>query len=610
MCCISVCCLPPHVVYRTALTHILNPLRATHTNNDDNAQRWIAFQLLTALAQAHGAGVCHGDVKCENLLLTSWGWLFLADWAPYKPTYLPADNPADFSFFFDTGGRRRCYLAPERFFAGGPAAAIDAGAPLAPEMDVFAAGCCIGELLLDGRALFDLGQLLAYRRGDTAHAAALLAGAPDPLLAQLAAHMIQLRPGDRWPARRYLDEWPAAHQLFPPFMRDALSPFLDSLRRLDGDERVAAAAAALPELKRRAMGGGGGAGGGGSGGSPLGGGLPAGALPRSPAAAAAGRPAETGAAAGDPSSSSSRGNGGAGGGGGSGAALLDDVSALLSGTAAVRGRLGAAAGAPAAEDDGICLDDGRGGPGSAGGLGSPAAGASGIGGSGGGDAGGATAPPLAAAAAAAAPTTAAAASAAATPPAEEENGMVLVTAALCALLRGCQLPESRRACVALLHEAALLCDDATRLQRAVPYLLTQVSSDAAPAVRALALRCLVRLVASVGALPPGDAKAYRDYLLPSLSLLPHDADEAVRVEYALAAAHLAAAAHRHLLKLQFGGNGGGGGGGERGGADAPPGDAEAADAQGKEEGGDGGSGGSEQGPRTDGGGGANGAPVR
>lgn len=215
--------------------------------------------------------------------------------------------------------------------------------------------------------------------------------------------------------------------------------------------------------------------------------------------------------------------------------------------------------------------------------------------------------------------------------------MVLVTNALCALLRGCQLPESRvreaqgggcfclgeggwrstvlattkphtplrnttqhhnnttqhnththvhtplqhhtqRACVSLLYEAALLCDDDTRLQRAVPFLLTQVS-DSATVVRALALRCLVRLVESVRALPPGDAKAYRDYLLPSLSLLPRDGEEAVRVEYALAAAHLAAAAHRHLLQLQFSSGGGGGGAG---------GGAEGADASAAETGGGGG----------------------
>ena len=71
----------------------------THTHTPCPApQRWIAYQLLLALAQAHGRGVCHGDIKCENLLMTSWGWMYLADWGPYKPTYLPADNPVRSSF--------------------------------------------------------------------------------------------------------------------------------------------------------------------------------------------------------------------------------------------------------------------------------------------------------------------------------------------------------------------------------------------------------------------------------------------------------------------------------------------------------------------------------
>lgn len=56
-------------------------------------QRWITFQLLHAVSQAHAHGVCHGDIKCENVMVTSWNWLFLTDFASYKPTYLPADNP-------------------------------------------------------------------------------------------------------------------------------------------------------------------------------------------------------------------------------------------------------------------------------------------------------------------------------------------------------------------------------------------------------------------------------------------------------------------------------------------------------------------------------------
>jgi len=45
----------------------------------------------------------------------SWNWVILCDFASFKPTFLPEDNPADFSYFFDTSRRRTCYLAPERF---------------------------------------------------------------------------------------------------------------------------------------------------------------------------------------------------------------------------------------------------------------------------------------------------------------------------------------------------------------------------------------------------------------------------------------------------------------------------------------------------------------
>ena len=66
-------------------------------------KKWMAYQLLHGLADCHERGIAHGDVKLENVLVTSWGWAFLTDFATFKPETLPADNPADYSFFFDTG---------------------------------------------------------------------------------------------------------------------------------------------------------------------------------------------------------------------------------------------------------------------------------------------------------------------------------------------------------------------------------------------------------------------------------------------------------------------------------------------------------------------------
>jgi len=79
-------------------------------------KKWISFQLLNALRDARNRKVSHGDIKSENILVTSWNWIYLTDFASYKPTYLPLDDPSDFSFYFDMSGRRTCYLAPERFY--------------------------------------------------------------------------------------------------------------------------------------------------------------------------------------------------------------------------------------------------------------------------------------------------------------------------------------------------------------------------------------------------------------------------------------------------------------------------------------------------------------
>lgn len=128
----------------------------------------------------------HGDIKSENVLVTSWNYVYLTDFVSFKPTYLPLDNPSDFSFYYDTSGRRNCYIAPERFYtiekpstAGLPQRPLSSvyasSSPLGSNekegkvteaMDVFSAGCVCAELFMDGTALFTLSQLFKYREGE------------------------------------------------------------------------------------------------------------------------------------------------------------------------------------------------------------------------------------------------------------------------------------------------------------------------------------------------------------------------------------------------------------------------------------------------------------
>lgn len=167
-------------------------------------KRWIAFQLLTGLQSArernvslHGTSlllsvrqltptgqISHGDIKTENVGVSSWNWVYLTDFASFKPTYLPLDDPSTFSFFFDTSSRRTCYLAPERFYAPDSEMAkrkegLEFGkkdGKVTEAMDVFALGCVFAELWMEGTPPFTLSQLFKYREGQYS---------PEPYLAEI-----------------------------------------------------------------------------------------------------------------------------------------------------------------------------------------------------------------------------------------------------------------------------------------------------------------------------------------------------------------------------------------------------------------------------------------
>ncbi|KAL2019289.1 hypothetical protein VTK56DRAFT_9756 [Thermocarpiscus australiensis] len=195
---------------------------------EDVEKKWLAFQLLCALRHCHSKDVYHGDIKTENALVTSWNWLYLSDFSSsFKPAMLPEDNPADFSYFFDTSGRRTCYLAPERFLPPGEEA--DPNAKVTWAMDVFSAGCVIAELFVEA-PIFNLSQLFKYRRGEYDPAISHLSRIPDKDLREMITHMIQLDPQKRYSAEQYLGFWKG--KVFPEYFYSFLHQYMEMITDL------------------------------------------------------------------------------------------------------------------------------------------------------------------------------------------------------------------------------------------------------------------------------------------------------------------------------------------------------------------------------------------
>ncbi|KAF1839378.1 ARM repeat-containing protein [Decorospora gaudefroyi] len=188
-------------------------------------KKWLSFQLLCAVRDCHARNVFHGDIKTENVLVTSWNWLYLADFSSsYKPAHLPEDNPADFSFYFDLSGRRTCYLAPERFLAAGQQPEGEGNVNWA--MDVFSVGCVIAELFLEA-PIFSLSQLFKYRQGEYNPEHSHLSKIHDANIRELILHMIQVDPNSRMTAEDYLTHWKG--KVFPSYFYGFLQQYMYSI---------------------------------------------------------------------------------------------------------------------------------------------------------------------------------------------------------------------------------------------------------------------------------------------------------------------------------------------------------------------------------------------
>lgn len=223
----------------------------------------MSYQLLYAMQASSQRNVRHGDLKCENVLVSGSLSVYITDFASsFKPTYLPLDDPADFSLFFDTARRRTCYVAPERFYdslaelttrvereGGHSRSATDVenvsdllthepylellglGRPsgsVTEAMDVFSLGCVLAELWRDGAPLFTLSQLFRYREGEF-DVEAMLAEIPHDGIRDLVRRMVHVDHEHRPTFATLLSE--SSEHVFPLSFSRFLHLYLVELQR-------------------------------------------------------------------------------------------------------------------------------------------------------------------------------------------------------------------------------------------------------------------------------------------------------------------------------------------------------------------------------------------
>ncbi|KAH7644656.1 phosphoinositide 3-kinase regulatory subunit 4-like protein [Dermatophagoides farinae] len=229
----------------------------------DIEKAWIVYQIFRCMQWCHDFNIYHGDLKLENILVTSNLWVIISDFASYKPIRLPEDNPTFFNYFFDTSRRRCCNIAPERFISSSSNHQNNNNnnnqtdsmgtsyiqqqntnifnlflqeGQLTPKMDMFSLGCILAEIYSDNN-LFDLSAILNYKdkRVADSHVEESLERIQNETMRNVVRNLINIDPQQRYSCEQVLME--LENGFFPTYFNELYS-LMDNLIRLPPDAKV------------------------------------------------------------------------------------------------------------------------------------------------------------------------------------------------------------------------------------------------------------------------------------------------------------------------------------------------------------------------------------
>ncbi|RNF10694.1 putative protein kinase [Trypanosoma rangeli] len=221
---------------RSYVAYSLSERLATRPYWNMGQRLFAGYQLLQGLVQLHeGWETVHGDLKTENVLVDTSGWLYMTDICPFKPGLLPANNPALFDYYYDTNETRICYLAPEKF--------MDDTLPFntsnlnanghTKAMDIFSAACVLAHIFTE-EPLFSLSDTLSLRLMQTQQERefmvqkVLAERGVSPNVGRMLLNMLCNLPATRPTARQLLEAFTPSvfpsyfgfiyHEILPPLL--------------------------------------------------------------------------------------------------------------------------------------------------------------------------------------------------------------------------------------------------------------------------------------------------------------------------------------------------------------------------------------------------------